>query len=140
MNTLKIVFFVFCFASFCNAQVIGKIFDKDYADQEFGEVVSSIEVDNNNLRSMLKTAGEYIMLNIDSGKLRAIDKDRKNVSGLAIHPEEVFYKLSTSQVALLIKKGGKNTTKIEMRLKTLTLTLTNGAFTLERSNPCPPHC
>lgn len=135
---MRTLFFVFCFASFSNAQVIGEIFDKDFANQEFGKVVSSVNIDNSILDAMLKVAGEYIMLNIDGDKLAAIDKDRKSVSGLVVKPEEVFYKMSTSQVELLIKKGGKKSTIIQMRPKTLTLT--NGDFTLERASPCPPDC
>ena len=138
MRKIILVFFLFCFSSFSIAQTIGEIFDKDFADQEFGQVVTFVEVESKELTDLLKLSGQYIMLNIDSGNLRAIDADRKSVAGLAIFPEEIFYNMSTSQVKLLIKNGGRKTTKVEMRPKTLTLT--NGNFTLEMIRPCPPYC
>ncbi len=87
---------------------------------------------------MLDIAGEYIMLNIESGNLRALDNDRNSVLGSADSDTEVFYKMSTSQVYLLLQKGTKITTNVEMRPKTLTLT--NGDYTLELVLGCPPNC
>ena len=134
------VLFILIFSSFCslNAQVIGKIFDANYANNEFGAVVRFIEVDNDELKSMLDIAGEYIMLNIESGNLRALNNDRNSVLGSADSDTEVFYKMSTSQVYLLLQQGSKKTTNVEMRPKTLTLT--NGIYTLELTQPCPPFC
>ena len=128
---------LFSFGSL-NAQVIGKIFDADYANKAFGEVVKSVEINNFELENMLKSAGEYIMLNIETGTLRALDNKRNSISGFAKSESEVFYRMSTSQVDLLIQKGTKSSTKIEMRPKTMTLT--NGSFTLELLDPCPPIC
>lgn len=62
------------FSNFLCAQSIGEIFDKNYADQEFGEVLSSVEIANDELRGLLLNAGEYILLNIDTGNIRAVDK------------------------------------------------------------------
>lgn len=126
------------FSNFLCAQTIGEIFDKNYADQEFGEVLSSVEIANDELRRLLLNAGEYILLNIDTGKIRAVDKDRNSILGNANSVEEVFYKMSTSKVNLLIEKGKQPVTKVEMRPETLTLT--NGSFTLEMVVPCPPNC
>jgi hypothetical protein len=125
-------------SNFLCAQTIGEIFDKNYADQEFGEVLSSVEIANDELRGLLLNAGEYILLNIDTGKIRAVDKDRNSILGNANSVEEVFYKMSTSKVNLLIEKGKQPVTKVEMRPETLTLT--NGSFTLELVVPCPPNC
>lgn len=77
---------------------------------------------------MLKSAVECIMLNIETGIVR----------GFANSKSEIFYRMSTSQVSLLLKKGKRKSTKIEMRPKTLTLT--NGFYTLEMVMPCPPQC
>ncbi|MCB9249540.1 MAG: hypothetical protein H6613_13825 [Ignavibacteriales bacterium] len=140
MVTKMFVPFLFVLFSFnvLSAQVIGEIFDADYANKEFGEVVSFVEVNNSELTGMLKEAGEYIMLNINTGNGRALNGERKSVTGFAESESEVFYKMSTSQVNLLLKKGGKKTTRIEMRPKTLTVT--NSAFTLEMVLGCPPKC
>ncbi len=132
---LLVVFFSF---GSLNAQVIGKIFDADYANKEFGEVIKFVEINNYELESMLKSAGEYIMLNIETGSLRSLDNKRNSISGYAKSESEVFYRMSTSQVDVLIQKGTKSSTIIEMRPKTLTLT--NGSFTLEMVDPCPPTC
>jgi hypothetical protein len=78
------------------------------------------------------------MLNIDTGSLRVLDGKRTSVSGEAKSDEEVFYKMSTSQVLKLLEKGQKGTTSIEMRPETLTLT--NGNYTMDLVQPCPPFC
>ncbi|MEE9430853.1 MAG: hypothetical protein V3V16_07435 [Melioribacteraceae bacterium] len=140
MRSKMHVFLLVVFFSFnsLNAQVIGKIFGADYANKEFGEVVKFVEINNYELESMLKNSGEYIMLNIETGIVRALDNKRNSINGFAISEREVFYRMSTSQVELLLKKGRMKSTKIEMRPKTLTLT--NGSYTLEMVLPCPPHC
>ncbi len=137
----KLFYFVtLMFFSFnlLNAQVIGKIFDADYANKEFGKVSSHVEIINSQLKSLLEEAGEYIMLNIDTGELRALNGNREGIMGQAKSDEEVFYKMSTSQVLKLLEKGGKTSTLIEMRPKTLTLT--NGNYTMDLFWPCPPKC
>lgn len=138
MRLLISLLFLIVSFNISTAQIIGKIFDKDFAYQEFGAVLNSVEIDNNSLTDLTETAGEYIMFNIETGILRALDKDRNSVLGEAISAEEVFYKMSTSQIQKLIENGKENITKIEMRPETLTLT--NGEFTLEMSMPCPPYC
>lgn len=138
MHTIFFVF-VLCFSlNNLNAQVIGKIFNKDFANSEFGQVINSVEVDNASLTEMLISSGEYIMFNIETGAIRALNLNRENVQGSAVSNEEVFYKMSTSQVYLLLEQGAEKVTKIERRPKTLTLT--NGEFTLEMVDPCPPEC
>ena len=132
---VTILFFSF---NFLNAQVIGEIFGADYANNEFGEVKSSVTINNNELKSLLDAAGEYIMLNIDTGELRALDGNRKGIKGNAKSDDEVFYKMSTSQVLKLLEKGEERTTQVEMRANTLTLT--NGNYTMDLVWPCPPKC
>lgn len=138
MYRLCIVFCLFCFTTFNSAQVIGKIFDRGIADQEFGNVISFIEIESADIDSLLQNLGTYIMVNIDNGKIRIIDSERKSILGQSNSNEEVFYKFSTSKVEELINIGQKEITFVEMRPNTLTLT--NGDFTLEMSLPCPPFC
>jgi len=78
------------------------------------------------------------MLNINTGEIRALNGNRMSVKGDAKSDEEVFYKMSTSQVRKLLEKGGEGSTKIEMRPETLTLT--NGSYTMDLTIPCPPDC
>lgn len=40
------------------AQIIGQIFDKDFANEEFGKVLSSVEINSVSLTSLLDSAGE----------------------------------------------------------------------------------
>ena len=95
---IGVVVLVVVFSNFSslNAQVIGKIFDADYANKEFGEVVKFVEVNNYELESMLKSAGEYIMLNIETGIVRALDNKRNSIIGFANSKSEAFYRMSTS--------------------------------------------
>ncbi len=137
----KMLYFVVILAvsaNFLNAQVVGKLFDADYANKNFGEVKNFVEITNSNLKDLLEKAGDYIMFNINNGTLRALNGKRESILGSATSNSEVFYKMSTSQVYKLIEKGGKTTTRIEMRPKTLTVT--NGSYTLELTMPCPPKC
>jgi hypothetical protein len=138
MSKTMVVLFALFLLNVSNAQAIGEIFDMEYADQEFDSVMSFIEIENADLVKMLNTSGEYIMLNIETGTIRAIDAQRKSIQGSAVSNEEIFYKMSTSKVELLLKKGADKITRLEMRPKTMTLT--NGDFTLERTDPCPPYC
>jgi len=140
MRTKLFVFTFLVLFSFIDleAQVIGKIFDANYANEEFGQVVNFTEINSNELINLINNADEYIMLNIESGIIRALDSKRNSIQGSAVSNEEVFYKMSISQVNLLIKKGSEETTIIEMRPKTMTLT--NGSYTLEMIKPCPPNC
>ncbi len=138
MCKLCMIFYFFCLINFNYAQMIGKIFDRKIAEQEFGNVISSFEIKSTDIDSMLQNSGKYIMFNIESGKIRAIASDRKSIIGYAISEEEVFYNFSTSKVEELLTIGQKEMTVVEMRPKTLTLTI--GDFTLEMSLPCPPYC
>ena len=138
MRSIITLLFLIVSFNISTAQIIGKIFNKDFANKEFGEVVKFNEIDNNNLTDLTDNAGEYIMFNIETGVLKALDNKRNSVLGEAISGEEVFYKMSTSQIKKLLKNGKENITKIEMRPETLTLT--NGEYTLEMTRPCPPYC
>lgn len=78
------------------------------------------------------------MFNIDSGTIKAIDINRNSILGEASSTNQVFHKMSTSQVGKLLEIGKASITNIEMRSETLTLT--NGNFTLEMTRPCPSFC
>jgi hypothetical protein len=119
-------------------QFIGEIFDRDFADKEFGKIFKSIEVKNSILFEVLTQSNEYLMFNIETGELRVLDGNRNPILGLANSNKEVFYRMSIKSIKLLLEKGKKETTFFEMRPNTLTLT--NGNYTLERVLPCPPFC
>ncbi|VAX19300.1 hypothetical protein MNBD_IGNAVI01-1493 [hydrothermal vent metagenome] len=140
MTLKKLLLYILFFAAVTSSsgQVVGKIFDAEYANENFGSVISSVVISNIELREMLEKAGTYIMLNIDTGNIRALDENRTPVHGTAESENEVFYKISTSRIELLFEKGGEKNTTIEMRPEILTLT--NGEFTLDLTWPCPPYC
>lgn len=140
MTLKKLLLYILFFAAVTSSsgQVVGKIFDAEYANENFGSVISSVLISNIELREMLEKAGTYIMLNIDTGNIRALDQNRTSVLGTAESENEVFYKISTSRIELLFEKGGEKNTTIEMRPEILTLT--NGEFTLDLTWPCPPYC
>jgi len=70
MGLTKSIIFIFLLAAVTSSsgQVIGKIFSSEYADLNFGNVISYKEIDNVELRDMLQKAGTYIMFNIDTKK------------------------------------------------------------------------
>jgi len=138
--TKSLLFVLFLAAATSSSrQVAGKTFNAEYANQNFGDVVSYIEIDNVELEYMHKNTGEYIMFNIYTISIKALDENRTSVHEKTDSENEVFYKLSTTvQVELLLEKGGYKITSMEMRPETLTLT--NREYTLEMSDPCPPNC
>ena len=64
MRSIITLLFLFVSFNISTAQIIGKIFDKDFANEEFGEVVNFIEIGNNSLKDLTEATGEYIMFNI----------------------------------------------------------------------------
>jgi hypothetical protein len=122
-------------------QIVGKIYAKQDADNIYGPVLSSIPVNSTTLTGLLSNSTNYIMFRIDNGAVYIIDNNRRLLYGgsISVNPNDVYRLFSISLVGKIIQDGKCQVTYIENRNNNI-LTITNGLFTLEVSNPCPPYC
>jgi 16S rRNA A1518/A1519 N6-dimethyltransferase RsmA/KsgA/DIM1 with predicted DNA glycosylase/AP lyase activity len=122
------------------SQVIGKIYTKSTANNLYGSVLNSVEINSSLLQKLTSQTPNYIMFQIIQGKLVVLDSKRNviytNGNFNAVSASTVFRIFSTSIVNELLKEGNNSETYIEIRNNVLTIT--NGDETLEESELCPP--
>ncbi|MDT3696147.1 MAG: hypothetical protein ROY99_07110 [Ignavibacterium sp.] len=127
---------------------IGKFYTTDEANELFGNVIYSVEMDSNHLINLLDKTNTTIMFGLINRQLIILDDNRK-----LIFPEQadysdsdVFTVYGTKKVRELLtdSKLNKQSTdeseavNIEQRKEVLSLSTENK--TLETGNKCPPNC
>ncbi|MEJ2615869.1 MAG: hypothetical protein P8Z35_13000 [Ignavibacteriaceae bacterium] len=143
MKSLTKIFFLVVFLSsffLTNAQITGVIYSKKEADQKFGPVLNSIEMDVVLLNSLLSRSGNYLLFKINDGNLYILSADRKPLypADFSVQPKEVYKIVSVSKIKELINQGQNQQIFFEARKNVYSLT--NGDFTLEEISDCPPFC
>lgn len=143
MKALTKIFFLIVFLSclhFTSAQTTGVIYSKSEADQKFGPVLNSIEMDVVQLKTLLNKSGNYLLFKINEGNLYILSADRKPLfpADFSVQPEEVYKIVSVSKIQALINQGHNQQIFFEARKNVYSLT--NGDFTLEEISDCPPFC
>ena len=139
-KTVLVFFYVLLFTSISFPQTIGKIFSKMEADSLFGNVIDSISINQSELNSLLNKTENYIMFQINKGKLIILG-DGRNVLypvGKNVNSDEVFALFSKSKVVELLNSGKGTILIFEKRRSHLTITF--DLVTLEFSVWCPPFC
>ena len=139
-KTVLVFFYVLLFTSISFPQTIGKIFSKMEADSLFGNVIDSISINQSELNSLLNKTENYIMFQINKGKLIILG-DGRNVLypvGKNVNSDEVFALFSKSKVVELLNSGKGTILIFEKRRSHLTITF--DLVTLEFSEWCPPNC
>ena len=133
------IFSLFIFTSI-SAQEIGQIFTVEEANEKFGKVLESKEVETSTVQSWLNSTNDKIMFRLDGGNCTVLGNSRELVYSTSNYSEtnEEFHMYSKSKLVELMNKGGKSTTYLENRNDVFSIT--NGNFTLEKSLPCPPYC
>jgi cell division protein FtsI/penicillin-binding protein 2 len=118
----------------------GKILSKDDANQLFGDVLIKKEISTENLKLAVEKSKNVIMINIINNNLYILDYNRNVIipEGVSVNSDVVFSVYAVSVIEDLLSKGGNPLTYIEQRKEVLTIT--NGDFTVDLSNPCPPMC
>lgn len=118
----------------------GKIFSKEEANKLFGDVLIKKEISTENLKLALEKSKNVIMFNIIDNNLYILDNNKNMIipEGVSVNSEVVFSVYAISVIEDLLSKGGNPFTYIEQRKEALTIT--NGDFTVDLSNPCPPMC
>ena len=140
----KAIAFLFLFilistkASF--GQTYGEIFTNTEANQKFGPVTSSITITSTQLQDFLNKTNNVLMFKAKDGNLIVLGDGRRPIypSSAAAAATDVFKAYSKSVISELLNKGGSGSVNIEMRSGTLTIT--DGDFTLEMGVFCPPLC
>ena len=119
---------------------IGTIFTTGEADQSYGSVISSVQINTSQILTLIQQSTDLLMFKIIKGQLYILGDNRAVLypSGGSIDSSEVFAVYSASKVNELLSLGGSGTTVIEERSQVTTLT--NDRYTLEVSNWCPPFC
>jgi hypothetical protein len=118
----------------------GKIISAEEANKLFGDVIESIKINAKELLSLIGSTDKSVMLNIINGELYILGDARKVLRPATkeVKPEIVFHHYSKEIVLELINSNTDGILSVEKRKETLTIT--NGANTLEFCVYCPPIC
>ncbi len=143
MKSLSKIFILIVFL--CNfylasAQTIGVIYTKAEADQKFGQVLNSVEMNVVQLNTLLNKSGNYLLFKINEENLYILDENRRPLypADFTVRPEEVYEIVSISKIQELLNQGQNQQIFFEARKNVYSLT--NGDFTLEEIADCPPFC
>ena len=120
--------------------VIGTIMTNEEANETYGEVQSSVSMSSSQLSSLSGQTKNLMMFKIIEDRLYILGDSRAVLypSGGSVDSSEVFAVYSKSKVLELLQMGENSTTFIEKRKEVYSLT--NGQYTLEIANWCPPYC
>jgi hypothetical protein len=143
MNSIKSTLAIFLLLSGLtfSQQVIGKIYSKQEADNLYGTVLSSVPINSITLTDLLSNSTNYIMFRIANGSAFIVDNNRYPLypGNFTVSPNDVFRVFSVSLVYKLLQDGNGPVTDIESRNNGI-ISITNGIYTLEYGNTCPPYC
>lgn len=120
---------------------VGVIYSRNDAQDIFGKVDYSIGMNTDEIKKILSSTSKVIMFKIYNQKLVILGDERKvllNQSTYNINNVDEFRLFSKSKLEELLMKGLDKYTFIELRNGVLTIS--NNAYTLEDSVPCPPFC
>lgn len=127
-------------------QEIGIIIGKAEANQLFGEVQSYVELDLNTAKSLLNSAGQFIMFSIVNDRLIVLDENRNVIypfsSDVIVNNTDVYHKYSVSKYGELLEKepNPDSSENVKFELRSEVFSITYGESTLEFSMGCPPNC
>lgn len=119
---------------------IGKIYSAPDADSQFGAVNESVNFKSSDLINLLNETTEYLMFRVINSQPQILDNNRNPLypDGLIISNSDVFTVFSISLITELLADGNEALTYFENRQSVFTLT--NGNYTLEQGQICPPYC
>jgi len=123
-----------------NTNEYGKIISATEGENLFGTVITSYQLNTNDLLGYCQNAGQLIMFAEENATLFIAGTGRRMLStgDKAPSPELVFHVYSVSKVNELLTLGKEEVTVIEVRSDVVDLK--NGAFILEFATLCPPFC
>lgn len=143
MNNIKSALALFLLLSGLtfSQQVVGKIYSKQEADNLYGSVLSSVPIKSITLTGLLSNSTNDIMFRIVNGSANIVDNYRHPLysGNFTVSPNDVYRVFSISLVYKLLQDGNSPVTYIESRNNGV-VSITNGVYTLEYGNTCPPYC
>jgi len=118
----------------------GQIFSKSQADQMYGKVLESEPISTSLLNQLMTQTTNYLMFKIISGTVYVLGDNRVVLQppNQQVGDGVVFTLFSISIIKDLLTDGGEADTTVEQRESVLTLT--NGNYTLNTGQFCPPFC
>ncbi len=134
------LFFMLILSQINIAQTIGKIFTAEEADELFGEVLTSVNIEKNVLYDLIDKTESVLMFGIFDGKLVITGDNRKLLcpENYQLNDEDVLHVWTTDIIIDLLDKGEQDVATVEKRREVMTITY--GQQTLEMSGWCPPIC
>jgi len=123
-----------------NTNEYGKIISATEGENLFGKVVTSYQLNTNDLLGYCQKAGRVIMFAEENAELYAAGSGRiiLSLNTMTPSPDLVFHVYSVTKVNELITLGKDQITIVEIRSNVVDLK--NGEFILEFAELCPPFC
>ncbi|MFA6980395.1 MAG: hypothetical protein WC209_13825 [Ignavibacteriaceae bacterium] len=123
-----------------NTNEYGKIISATEGENLFGKVVTSYQLNTNDLLGYCQKAGRVIMFAEENAELYVAGSGRiiLSLNTMTPSPDLVFHVYTAAKVNELITLGKDQITIVEIRSNVVDLK--NGEFILEFSSPCPPYC
>lgn len=118
----------------------GKIFKKEEADQLFGKIIESVDIDIVTFNSLLDKTTKAVMFAILNGELCLLGDNREILTPVKnqVTQDQVIKWADKSAVLELLKNGNADFITVETRENHTTVTY--GDCTMEDLYPCPPYC
>lgn len=134
------IFFIALFTVQSYSQTFGKIISKSEADSLFGKVLVSIDLSKDSLQTYSAETDSLLMFKINNDSLYILNNKRKALYpiGSNISSKETFTVYETQKLIELMTLGKNNINYVELRQKVLTIT--NGMYSIEFGDICPPVC
>ena len=119
---------------------MGKIYTLEEANKLHGNVIYSVEINNNVVLELLKKTENSIMFGLIDRELVILDNHRNLIypEKAEIRETDVFTAYSTDLVSELILN--KESDKISVEQRREVLSVSTQSSTLESGSKCPPVC
>lgn len=123
-----------------NTNEYGKIISATEGENLFRTVITSYQLNTNDLLGYCQNAGRVIMFAEENAELYVAGSGRiiLSLNNQAPSPDLVFHVYTVAKVNELITLGKNEITVVEIRSDVVDLK--NGEFVLEFGALCPPYC
>ncbi len=120
--------------------IVGKLYTQSEAKILFGNVISSVEMDKEELKKALMSVKSYAYLTIKSNKALIANDNRTILNSISefVNEKEVMFLVSKEVLNEFLNKTASRVVLFERRATVLSLS--SGDIVLEGVLPCPPYC
>lgn len=138
----SITFIVVLFSSlFYSVNAQGVIYSKTAADSLYASVLRSTDVQNILLIKFFNQTDGTLMFRFNENGVIILNNDREQLfpGAASVSVEDVFRVFAVDLINQIIQNGENSTTSVELRSNGV-ISLSNGNYTLEFGQDCPPYC